>query len=103
MKLIPIHNTRKYNFWRITTPYLLFPLNHKIESENGIDYELGFRLSTIITVWTTIESFVRAALHEKGQVSINKISQKSECQQKITCWGKIKRFFKGKKKLVVHP
>lgn len=96
MTIVPIHNKKKYEFWRLIAPYLLFPLNHIIEPENGIDYEAGFRLSTIVVTWTFIESFTRTVLYEQGHISTNEIAARPEWRKKYSCINKLKRFFKNR-------
>jgi len=62
MIIVPVHNKKKYEIWRLIAPYLSLPLNHTLEPENSVNYEAGFRLNTIIVALTFLESFTRRVL-----------------------------------------
>jgi len=98
MIIVPIHNEKKYEIWRLIAPYLLFPLNHTIEPENGFNYEAGFRLTTIIAALTFLESFTRTVLYEQGEISINEIVARPEWHKKYSCIDRLKRFFKNRER-----
>lgn len=57
-KLQPSTKGRNYQTWLLILPYLHYPKNTQIRNHADV----GFRLTTIISCWAMIESFVRHAL-----------------------------------------
>jgi len=91
----PSWQGKSYSIWTLAANYLNFPLGNTVNSL----MEPGLRMTSIITSWSMIESFVRECLTEQILRRYDEIEKPEEWKYKLTCWQRIKNLFKNKLKV----